>query len=86
MTILTLCHDKVSQNLQIQCSACKASFEKAQNLVNEDKMCVSLNSLRLEKLSVDLEFEQKKGRRAKIQTLNDSYSQYFMGGDRSAVC
>ena len=74
-TILTQCHDKVSQNLQIQCSACKASFEKAQNLVNGDKMCVSHNNLRLEKLSFGHEFEQKKGN---SQTSKHSISLTFI--------
>ena len=46
------------KNLEIQCSAYKASFEKAQNFV---KMCVSHNSLKLEIWSFWLEFEQKKG-------------------------
>ena len=43
-SVMTRCPQK---NPEIQCSACKASFEKAQNLVNGDNMCVSHNNLRL---------------------------------------
>ena len=59
------------KNLEIQCSAYKASFEKAQNFV---KRCVFHNSLKLEKWSFWLEFEQKKGN---CQTSKHSITLYF---------
>ena len=77
MTILTQCHDKVSpkKTLEIQCSACKASFEKSPESCKWGQNVCFSQQLETVKIEFWHEFEQKKGN---CQTCKHSISLTFI--------